>query len=144
MEHIEAEEILRSGDFDCFLKATESATFDCKGSPYQLDNSNQEQELAKDIAGFANASGGIIIIGLSTIRPTSLFLEEVHEVRPFSKDLIDPKQYTDVLKERIYPNPNVEPRWWPSACDPSKGLFAIQVYASDIPKPTVPRNPLHR
>ncbi|MEU6519709.1 RNA-binding domain-containing protein [Streptomyces sp. NPDC046978] len=48
------------------LGLRETQWLDAKGGPYQLADPKAVEELAKDVAAFTNAGGGIIVIGIAT------------------------------------------------------------------------------
>ncbi|MFE3163381.1 helix-turn-helix domain-containing protein [Streptomyces sp. NPDC059224] len=48
------------------LELRETQWLDAKGGPYQLADPKAVEELAKDVAAFANGGGGIIVIGIAT------------------------------------------------------------------------------
>ena len=124
VEQIKA--ILDSGNFDAFITAVEDEQIECKAAPYQLHEAHQKQELAKDVSGFANANGGVILIGVRTERNSTHFGDEIKEIRAFSRMLVDPNQYQDIIRSWIYPAPQqVDTRWFPSAVDREKGIVAI-------------------
>src|SRR6266849_5109318 len=51
---------LASGDLTKLEGTREDAWVDFKGTPYQLDADRGKWELAKDVAAFANESGGVV------------------------------------------------------------------------------------
>lgn len=57
-------EILEAGAFDSLIGLAETHDLEFKGEPYLLDTDFQKRELVKDVTGFANASGGILILGI--------------------------------------------------------------------------------
>jgi hypothetical protein len=125
----EVRNLLASGNFDALRGAVENEWLECKGAPYQLTtNEPEKQELAKDVSGLANASGGIILIGVVTaINPTHRG-EEITEIRPFTNSLVNIDQYYDVLRSWIYPTlQQIDIRWYPSSRDQEKGIVAIRV-----------------
>ena len=120
--------ILDSGNFNDLIRAVENEWLECKAAPYRLKEDHQKQELAKDVCALANASGGFILIGLKTQRDPTHFGDEIIEVRPYPQSLVNSGQYQDVLKQWIYPRlQQVEVKWFPSASDPKKGIFAILI-----------------
>ena len=128
MQISETKAILDSGEFEKFVGEVEDQHFECKGAPYRLENNLQKQELAKDVAGFANADGGVIVIGLSTEKSATSFGEKVSKVRPFSSDLFSPKQYRDILRTWLYPNvTGLDIEWYPSTRDRAVGMAALIV-----------------
>ncbi|EDY52718.1 hypothetical protein SSCG_05746 [Streptomyces clavuligerus] len=48
------------------LGLREAQWLDAKSGPYQLANPKAVEELAKDVAAFANGGGGVIVVGIST------------------------------------------------------------------------------
>ena len=131
MKFADTSRILESSDFDQFVGVFEDLHFECKGAPYQLADNREKQELAKDVCGFANSEGGIIVVGLETEISSGHPGEEVARVRPFSKDLMNLKQYRDVLSTWIYPPiSGLKINWYPckdNSISKSKGLGAILV-----------------
>ncbi len=120
--------ILDSGNFDELIGAVENEWLECKAAPYQLKEDHQKQEFAKDVSALANANGGVILIGVKTERDPTHFGDEIKEVRPFPRRLVNPDQYHDILKRWIYPPlQQVEIRWFPSASNPKKGIVAILI-----------------
>ena len=118
--------ILDSGDFDALIGAVENDWLECKAAPYRTKEEHQKLELAKDVSALANASGGIILIGLKTQREPTHFGDQIREARSFPQRLVNANQYHDILKSWIYPTPQqVEIRWYPSHSDRKKGILAI-------------------
>ena len=71
--------------------------------PYRLDEDHQKLELAKDVCGLANASGGIIVLGLGTKRePTRAFGRGATK-SPFEIGLFDGTRCQQVITGWIYP-----------------------------------------
>lgn len=124
VEQIKA--ILDGGNFDELITAVEDEQIECKEAPYQLNEVHQKQELAKDVSGFANANGGVILIGVRTGRNSTHFGDEIKEITPFPRRLVDPNQYQDIIRSWIYPAlQQVDIRWFPSAGEREKGIVAI-------------------
>lgn len=127
--------ILEKGDFTALVGVVEDHRLECKGEPYVLHHTEKgtvthyKQELAKDVSSLANTpEGGLILIGARTERVDTHVGDEIVEVRPIPKDLIDPKQYHDILNEWIYPSVlGVEVKWFPSRDDPGKGFAVIEI-----------------
>ncbi|WP_416960784.1 helix-turn-helix domain-containing protein [Streptomyces sp. Agncl-13] len=72
---------------------TESEWVDFKSvgqaGPYDLSQDSKKYELAKDVAAFANADGGLLVCGFkATRRPTDLH-ETVVKLTPFEKRLVN-------------------------------------------------------
>lgn len=119
--------ILESGDFESFIEETETHILECKREPYRLDHDRGSMELAKDVASFANAGGGYLVIGLETQRTENTMFDVIRRLRPLKQDQIDTKQYQDILGSWLVPPPTVFIKWYPSRNDSQRGLFAIKI-----------------
>jgi hypothetical protein len=130
---IELKQIIDSGDFNKFVGEVEGQLFDAKGQPYRFgDGANAKREFAKDVAAFANAHGGSILIGMHTKTSPLHTGEEIDEVRPIPGTLFDPDQYRKVLAEWLYPQPaGVEILWKPTGLDTGKGVGVIFIPLQD-------------
>ncbi|WP_344016473.1 hypothetical protein, partial [Streptomyces thermospinosisporus] len=74
-------------------------------------------ELAKDVAAFANAGGGLIVCGLKAKqRPTELY-EVAEKLTPFAKSLVNSTSYKDVITEYVRPLLKVNYLWFDHAAD---------------------------
>jgi hypothetical protein len=103
---------------------------EAKSEPYRTSELRGKLELSKDVAGFANAQGGIILIGIRTERSPEHLGDEITEVRPFAETLVDRDQYHSILCSWIHPEPEgIEIRWFPCAGEPNRGVVAITVPA---------------
>ena len=127
--------ILEEGDFSGLKGIVEDHRLECKGEPYALHHTDREklthykQELAKDVSSLANTSeGGLVLIGVRTERLDTHIGDEIVNIRPIPKDLIDPQQYHDILKEWIYPSAlGVDVKWYQCRDDPERGLAVIEI-----------------
>ena len=120
--------VLERGDLVALIGEAETDWFDCKREPYWLDRDTQKHELAKDVSSFANASGGLILLGLKTKKSPSHPHEEVKEICSFPEDLVPTQRYYDVLRDWIYPSLHgIDVRWYASAADPTKGIVAVRI-----------------
>jgi len=80
--------MLSSGSFKGFIGAVENDHFECKRTPYRLQTDHEKQELAKDVSAFANAGGGVLVIGLATeVSPVHMG-DEVTAIRVFDRALV--------------------------------------------------------
>ncbi len=98
-------DICRRGAWRDLTGIVETSEFDFKRTPYRLQEDNQKRELAKDATGFANANGGLILLGAKS-KPSGqipTYGEEIEEASPFSIDLFDEKQYRDTLSAWTHP-----------------------------------------
>lgn len=97
---------IENGRDDEILGAYETQTVDFKGN-YRLSEPTERWELAKDIAAFANAGGGLIAVGFTTEVDTDRAEERVTAIRPFPQELFDPKQLYDIADTWVYPPPKI-------------------------------------
>jgi predicted HTH transcriptional regulator len=64
--------IIRAGDFHRLIDRMEGDQIECKGAPYSLNADKERFELAKDVTAFANTKGGLILIGVHTVKDEGL------------------------------------------------------------------------
>jgi hypothetical protein len=120
--------IMESGEFDQLIGGIEHSGVEFKAAPYQVEHEHQKQELAKDVSALANGDGGVILLGVKTERDPVHFGDEIIEVHPFPRELVNPEQYQAIMGTWIYPAlQQVEVQWFPGAGQPDKGLVAILV-----------------
>ncbi|MEV7678085.1 ATP-binding protein [Streptomyces sp. NPDC088341] len=111
----------------------ESEWVDFKGvgpaGPYDLSLDSKKYELAKDVAAFANAAGGLLVCGFkATRRPTDLH-EAVVKSIPFRKKLVNTERYKAVIADLVRPSIRVEFSWYNDPDDPALGYLLIEVPA---------------
>ncbi|WP_105967667.1 AlbA family DNA-binding domain-containing protein [Streptomyces geranii] len=111
----------------------ESEWVDFKGvgreGPYDLSLESKKYELAKDVAAFANAAGGLLVCGFkATRRPTDLH-EAVVKKTPFAKRLVNTERYKAVIADLVRPSIGVEFSWHDDPDDPGLGCLVIEVPA---------------
>ncbi|OGD90777.1 hypothetical protein A3D81_00760 [Candidatus Curtissbacteria bacterium RIFCSPHIGHO2_02_FULL_40_17] len=122
------QEIVSAADFDKLIGEIENEWFDCKASPYQLQNDISKKELAKDVSSFSNFEGGFIFIGVKTSQSDEHFGDEVESLRPFNKSLVDPIQYRNVIGDWVYPDiEGVDVKWIEITSQAGRGLVVITV-----------------
>ena len=121
--------IVRSRQFANLIGEIENEYFDVKSQPYYFDSSERaKRELAKDVAAFANSSGGFIFLGFKTKVSMSHPGEEVGEISPFLRAQVDVDRYSKLLNEWLYPEPlGIKVEWFSHGEDPEKGVVAITV-----------------
>jgi hypothetical protein len=112
---------------------TESEWVDFKSAgpsgPYDLSQESKKYELAKDVAAFANAGGGLLVCGFkATRRPTDLH-ETVVKLTPFEKRLVNTERYKAVIADLVRPSISVDFHWHPDPVDPGLGYLLIDVHA---------------
>ncbi|MFJ1744123.1 RNA-binding domain-containing protein [Streptomyces microflavus] len=85
------------------LGLRETQWLDAKGGPYQLSHPRSVEELAKDVAAFANGGGGLIVIGIATRRERDEeVLDHIVEVVPATVNL---DQIRKLIRQWITPAP---------------------------------------
>ena len=126
--------IVRNRQFANLIGEIENEYFDVKNQPYYFDSSDRakrelaKRELAKDVAAFANSSGGFIFLGFKTKPSMSHPGEEVDEISPFLQAQVDVDRYSKLLNEWLYPEPlGIKVEWFSHGEDPEKGVVAITV-----------------
>jgi predicted HTH transcriptional regulator len=89
---------------------------------------DSKREFSKDVAAFANAAGGYVLIGLATKPALVRAGEEVEKVRPFSRRLWDEDQHGKILLEWLYPQPKgLNIKWVQYGDDQEKSIGVIFV-----------------
>lgn len=122
-----AREALRAGRPEALLGLAESGWLDVKGGIYRLDEPGGPEELAKDVAGFANArTGGLLLVGFTTRRDHDS--EIIDQVRPVPRSLVDLDRPRKLIRERVIPAPREVSVEWID-CGVNKGVLVIDVPA---------------
>ncbi|MGX4694419.1 AlbA family DNA-binding domain-containing protein [Streptomyces sp. JNUCC 63] len=100
--------------------------------PYDLSTDKGKFELAKDVAAFANAGGGLLVCGFKAKKRPSELYEVAEKVTPFDKKLVDDTKYKDVITEYVRPLLKVKFYWYDHPegdPDASGHYFVIEVPA---------------
>lgn len=124
---------LQNGKFTEIIGTLESFWVDFKRAQYptipgrpQKLSEHGKSELCKDIAAFANNTGGVILLGISEELSPSNGLSVASEIHEIDIINIDLAHYKQTIIERIYPLiQGVEMRWFET--NPEKGVLAIVV-----------------
>jgi hypothetical protein len=96
----------------------EGREIDFKRAPYLLDTPRGKWELAKDVAAYANAGGGLIVVGVRAERSEHQLAEVAAEICPVRKDLVDPNKYRDAILNGVTPQVDgIELRWFPEGAN---------------------------
>jgi hypothetical protein len=121
--------ILECGDFNQLIGGLEDEHLECKREPYRLKIISEKMELAKDISALANADGGIILIGVTTKKdPTLTTGDVIQRYGCFAENLVEFKQYEDVIGEWVIPSvPGLNFKWHPSITNPQEGIVSIRI-----------------
>ena len=96
---------LRQGQpgFPAIWGTPEGDWIDFKQSHYWLAEKRHRIELAKDVSGFANAGGGVIVIGVETQRLPNQHLEVASKLTTVRMEMLNSSQIRDVLRQYVYP-----------------------------------------
>lgn len=90
------------------IKGTaENAWLDFKRTPYPVQTDRGKFDLAKDVAAFANAQGGLLVCGISTIALENEAKDVADEVMPFPIDQAKVQSCRDVINRLVKPPANV-------------------------------------
>ena len=131
-------ELLRDGNSKALIGSFENEWIECKRQPYDIDKDEQKLELAKDVSGLANASGGLLLIGLSTVKNPEHGKDQIDRVRPFPISMFDPTRYRQILNDWLWPPiDNLEINIFPLPTDSGKGIAVI-----DVPSVSGPDRPV--
>ncbi|MFE6055646.1 RNA-binding domain-containing protein [Kitasatospora sp. NPDC056446] len=108
------------------LDLLECRWLDAKGAPYELKNPSAVEELAKDVAAFANSTeGGVIVLGIGTRLETGQ--EILDRLLPFDRSSVDLDRMRKLLRERITPAPRNVSIEWIEHGGPGQGIVFIDV-----------------
>lgn len=98
--------------------------------PYDLSTDKGKFELAKDVAAFSNAGGGLLVCGFKAKKKQTELYEVAEKVTPFDKKLVDSTKYKDIITEYVRPLIKVKFFWYDhpeSDPDASGHYFVIEV-----------------
>ena len=119
-------EAVHAGELEQLLGLAECAWLDVKRDVYALDRPYGAEELLKDVAAFANApAGGLLLVGFSTRLENGQ--EIIDQVRPVPHAAVDLDRHRKLL-DRIIPVPMYVAVDWID-CGDGKGILAIDVPA---------------
>jgi len=121
------DEVLEARAFERLVGSVETAWFDAKDQPYAASDAGK-RALGKDVTAFANAAGGVILVGFRTKPSTNHYGDEIIEVRPFDATLVDTDQYRKIVNDWVFPAiQHVEIAWLPTLSDETRGIVMIRV-----------------
>jgi hypothetical protein len=99
-----ARDLLATGYGKALEGSAEGPWLDGKAAPYQLGRGRGDPaawELAKDVASFANASGGLIVIpARERVEHGKAMLDQVGDM-PLAD--VNPQRYRDLIAEHVFP-----------------------------------------
>lgn len=121
--------IIDSHAYGSLIGRHEDAWLEAKGgSPYNLETPEGRYELAKDVAAFANATGGIIIVGLQTTRQENTQTDEITDYDLCLQGAFNSDRYTSLITEYIHPSiEGISVYWAPVNTEGTHGLGIIEV-----------------
>lgn len=96
---------LADAAYDRVLGTPESGWIDFKGQAYALGTERGNWELCKDVAAFANARGGCILLGVAAERADPSSPERASELRPMPATVTNRERYRDLITVGVYPVP---------------------------------------
>lgn len=122
---------LGAGDFERLLGTPESEWLDFKQAPY-LPLHSKKAELAKDVAQFANTSGGVLVIGYETERREGSLVEVAKAIRPVRTNLVEVAQYRDIIQSWAIPLVRaIRFQWFYPGADAVEGVLVIEISPQD-------------
>lgn len=126
MERADFLSILDNGNFDLLIGQVETDWLDCKREIYHLINVDKgKRELAKDISSFANTkNSGYILVGIETERSSISHTDTIKAIHSFPQNTVDIEQYHNVIKDWIFPIPDVKIEW-KKYKESDKGIIVI-------------------
>lgn len=99
-----ARDLVRGGRADLLIGQPEGPWLDVKGRGYDLSGDAGKISLAQDVAKFANAEhGGLIIIGLEAKKVPGG--EVIKSIRPVTVDGKELRRHEQAISNRLYPPP---------------------------------------
>lgn len=122
---------LKESDPERLIGTPETGQIDFKSQPYDLTTDKGKSELAKDVVGLANHLGGVLVIGIATVKTAGNFLEVADKRRPIPANMFDAGQYRDIIRDRVRPAVGFEIEYYPDPDTPDKGYMTISVAPLD-------------
>jgi schlafen family protein len=96
-----AASVISAGHPELLVGLLENGWLEAKRAPYRLDHEVDRYELAKDVASFANATGGLILIGAKTKgRPEG---DEITNVNGCVLADARPGKLRSLIEKRVHP-----------------------------------------
>ncbi|AMW08138.1 hypothetical protein A4E84_00380 [Streptomyces qaidamensis] len=127
------------------LELRETQWLDAKGVPYQLADPKAVEELAKDVAAFANGGGGMIVIGIATrLEHDEEVLDRIVGLDPAA---VNVDQIRKLIRQWITPAPRGVRVGWSGADGervvfidvPEQAAGTLFVVPAPVGKPGSPR-----
>ena len=124
---VDIRSLIETGELQQLIGEFEGHHLDAKAQPYSFTSgSDAKREFAKDVAAFANAVGGCIIVGAETTISSLQAGEQITALKPFPETLFNVDQLGKIIDEWLYPVPSgLIIKWWPDKETPQSGMGAI-------------------
>lgn len=98
-------ELLRAGRAETLVGQSESDWLEVKLQDYELSTDRGQISLAQDVARFANAEyGGIVVVGMRARKTGDT--EVIREVRPVPTDAGGVRRHRQAIDNRLFPPPD--------------------------------------
>jgi hypothetical protein len=93
--------LVSSGNAELLVDIYENEWLDAKSDPYRVEDARGRYELAKDVAAFANSTGGLILVGAKTKHtPEGDRIRKINECRLRDVPITN---YRKIIESQIYP-----------------------------------------
>jgi predicted HTH transcriptional regulator len=127
LELVDIRSLVETGELQQLIGEFEGHHLDAKAQPYSFTSgSDAKREFAKDVAAFANAVGGCIIVGAETTLSSLQAGEQITALKPFPEALFNIDQLSKIIDEWLYPAPiELIIKWWPDKDIRQSGIGAI-------------------
>jgi predicted HTH transcriptional regulator len=90
-------------DPESIIGTEEGERIEFKGSPYDCSSARGQLEFAKDCSAFANACGGVIILGVRTEKSECGTQDIATQLRPIPKELLTETKLRAAIQRHVYP-----------------------------------------
>lgn len=125
-------------DFGRVTGTPESGWIDFKRDAYPMTKRGK-WELCKDVAAFANADGGCIVLGFDEVLDPVQGIAVAGASSPIEVSTIDRSEYLDVIESGIFPPPTGVELTWFATGEPPAGALLLSVRSNQSEKPHVMR-----
>jgi hypothetical protein len=121
--------ILDARQFTALIGLDEDMWLEAKGrNPYDFDTPVGRYEFAKDTSAFANAEGGILLVGLTTSPAADAKTERITAYDLCPPAEFDAGRYLGIIKEYVYPAiKDLKIYWLPVNAEATHGLGLIEI-----------------
>lgn len=92
---------LRLGRPDALIDIPESSWLEVKSGDYLLSSATEKIKLAQDVVRFANADGGLLVLGLRTSRVAGVDI--ISQVTPLPLPARPVGRYRSIIDRHVYP-----------------------------------------